>query len=158
MCIFCRAPSGEAEAQEAASKQREGQLNALKKARSAEQSIRNRLVVVIKALQYGWEFAAAYEKIQGGATDDPLEAKARKLMEEDKWKKEAKPPSRLGQRFNPYQMGSEVMGAEGTSWEAAPTGQDWSHPPRLGHTHPFFCFQCGAEGHAAKNCPGNYQY
>ena len=64
-------------------------MKALQKARAAEKSLRNRIQVVIKALQHGWEFAAAYEKVQNGATEDPLEEKARKLVEEEKRKKDA---------------------------------------------------------------------
>ena len=167
MCSeICRAPSAEGESSEATIRQRGGQLKALEKARAAERSIRNRLVVVIKALQYGWEFAAAYERIQGGAVEDPLEEKARKLMEEEKRKKEGKAPSRFGQRFFPYLTGSE---AEGPTWAAtasqSPFEQAWGQPyprtrappSRRGPAQPFFCFQCGVEGHSAKDCPGSYQ-
>ena len=68
---------------------REGQLKALEKARTAEKSLRNRIRVVIKALQHGWDFASAYEKVQNGAVEDPLEERARKMVEEEKRKKEA---------------------------------------------------------------------
>ena len=70
-------------------KLREGQLKALEKARAVEKSLRNRIRVLIKALQHGWEFAIAYEKVQSGAAEDPLEEKARKMVEEEKRKKEA---------------------------------------------------------------------
>ena len=88
-CCHYRAPEGEGPAADAAKKLRQGQMKALQKARAAEKSLRNRIQVVIKALQHGWEFAAAYEKVQNGATEDPLEEKARKLVEEEKRKKDA---------------------------------------------------------------------
>ena len=127
------ATDGEDPAAQTATSKRQSQLRALEKCRSAEKSIRNRLKVIIRALQEGWDFAHEYEKILNGTVEDPIEEKARKALENKKRRKDGSPEkegrSKKGrQTFSPYEGQVQSFFPHPGQWNVAPYSVSLQNP------------------------------
>ena len=66
------------------------------------------IIVLIKALRYGCEFAVAYEKMHVGQDGVKWEQDVLEFMKNEKKKKESEARSRYIPRFSPYPMGAEA--------------------------------------------------
>ena len=118
------------EGSEAVARKHAAQLKALETDRSAEKSIRNRIKVIIKALQQGWDYAHKYEKILNGVSDDPIDEKVRKALDSKKRKKDAmqdKTSKQGAERSTPYKLKySPYSTTAGAYQMQAPA---WNNPP-----------------------------
>lgn len=121
-----RAQAGQDEAAKALMEKRERQMRALEKAKAAETALRNRLRVILKALQEGWEFAHEYERALNGAVNDPVEEKARKALEAKKKKKESTPERSKfrGDRSGPYKR--KFYSDSATGYRSFPQMPQWN--------------------------------